>query len=174
VNLHLLRSTPTLAIYYDSYNDWLFADWQGALTLAAVQAACLDLTQCLLQRPYAHVLNSNAQVTTVEWEVAGWLAQEFLPALTPAGVARLAWVCSPSLRGRNMVHTILSQRPLLRLSIFDELDEAVDWLRHNRTEYVSGCGLPRRPAADQAHLEQAAQALARSLRHQAAPALRAA
>lgn len=163
MTLHLLRSTPTLAIYYDSCNDWLFADWQGALTLPAVQAACLDLTHCLLQRSYAHVLNSNAQVTAVEWEIAGWLTQEFLPALSPAGVTRLAWVCAPSLRGRNLAHTILHQRPLLQLAIFDELDEAVDWLRHHRLEYVSGCGLPLRPAADQAQLEQAAQALARTL-----------
>jgi len=173
VALHLLHRTPTLDIYYDSWNDWLFADWQGELTLAAVQAACLKLADYLLRRPYARVLNSNTQVLTVEWEVASWLARVFLPSLSLAGVTRLAWVCSPSLRGRHMVHTILRELPLLRLSIFDELDEAVDWLQHDRTEYASGCGLPRRLATHQVQLELATQALARSLRL-ASPALRVA
>lgn len=151
-------------IYYDSWNDWLFADWRGELTLAAVQTACLHLTQCLLKRPYAHVLNSNAQVTTAQWEVAGWLAQDFLPSLALACVEKLAWVCSPNLRSRNIAHTVLHQVPQLRLALFDELDEAVDWLQQNRQDYVSGCGLPLRRATDQARLEQAAQALAHALR----------
>lgn len=159
MNLHLLRSTPTIAIYYDSWNNWLFADWQGELTLPAVQAACLELGRCVLRRPYARVLNSNVQVTTTQWEVAGWLAQEFLPFLTLAGIEKLAWVCAPGLRGRNIVQTIINRLPLLQLAIFDELDEATSWLQQNPGEYASGCGLPLRPTKAQARLAQAVQQL---------------
>jgi hypothetical protein len=164
MNLHLLRSTPTIVIYYDSWNNWLFADWQGELTLATVQAACFELAQCVLQRPYARVLNSNAQVTTTQWEVAPWLAQDFLPYLPLAGIEKLAWVCSPSLRGRNSMQAISNQLPALQLALFDELDEAVSWLQQRPGEYISGCGLPLRPIEAQAQLTRAVQQLRQLLR----------
>lgn len=165
MTLHLLRSTPILAIYYDSCNGWLFADWQGELTLAAVQEACLELGECLLQRPYARILNSNTQVTTVQWEVATWLAKDFFPYLGLAGVERLAWVCAPNLRGRNIAQAIINQLPiLLQLSVFDELDEAVSWLQRHSHEHLSGRSLPTRPYTDQLQLTQAVQKLANLLR----------
>lgn len=164
MTLHLLRSTPTLAIYYDSWNEWLFADWQGELTLAAVQEACLELGECLLQRPYARVLNSNTQVTTAQWEVATWLAEEFFPYLSLAGVERLAWVCAPNLRGRNIAHAILNRLPILQLSLFDELDEAVSWLQRHSQEHRSGRNLPARPYTDQLQLTKAVQKLSNLLR----------
>ncbi|MDO7888055.1 hypothetical protein [Hymenobacter cheonanensis] len=168
MNLHLLRSTSSIAIYYDSWNNWLFADWHGELTLPAVQVACLELGRCVLGRPYARVLNSNVQVTTTQWEVAGWLAQEFLPFLTLAGVEKFAWVCAPGLRGRNIVQTIINRLPLLQLAIFDELDEAVSWLQQNPGEYATGCGLPLRPTESQSKLARAVQQLELLLRTKAA------
>lgn len=162
MNLHLLRSTPTIDIYYDSWNKWLFADWQGELTLASVQAACLELAQCVLQRPYARVLNSNAQVITNQWEIAPWLAQDFLPFLTLAGIERLAWVCSPALRGRNSAPAISNGLPALQLALFDELDEAVSWLQQAPGSYVVA-SLPARAAHAQSQLARAVQQLAQLL-----------
>lgn len=164
MNLHLLRSTPTIAIYYDSWNNWLFADWQGELTLASVQAACHELAQCMLQRPYARVLNSNDQVITAQWEVATWLAQDFLPFLTLAGIEKLAWVCAPSLHGRNMAQAISNRLPAVQLALFDELDEAVSWLQQRTEDYASGCGLPLRPTEAQSQLARAVQQLGQLLR----------
>lgn len=163
MSLHLLRSTPALDIYYDSLNDWLFADWLGELTLSTVQTACLELAQYLLRRPYTRILNSNAQVTNTQWDIANWLAQEFLPSLQLAGVEKLAWVCSPNLRGRNMVHAVINQLPQLRHALFDELDEAVSWLQQNRSAYASGYGLSFRLPATQAKLTSAVQALTHSV-----------
>jgi hypothetical protein len=164
MTLHLLRSTPILTIYYDSWNGWLFADWQGELTLATVQEACLELGECLLQRPYARVLNSNTQVTTVQWEVAAWLAEEFFPYLGLAGVERLAWVCAPNLRGRNIAHAILNRLPILQLSLFDELDEAVSWLQRHSQVHRPGRSLSARPHTDQLQLTKAVDNLANLLR----------
>jgi hypothetical protein len=161
MNLHLLRSTPTIAIYYDSWNNWLFADWQGELTLAAVQAACFELAQCVLQRPYARVLNSNAQITAAQWEVAPWLAQSFLPFLTLAGIEKLAWVCAPHLRGRNSMPAVRSQLPLLQLALFDELEEAVSWLQQTHGGYAPGGERTVRPLEAQRRLARATQQLHR-------------
>jgi hypothetical protein len=163
MTLHLLQSTPILTIYYDSCNDWLFADWQGELTLTAVQEACLELGKCLLQRPYARVLNSNTQVTTAQWEVASWLANEFFPYLGLAGVERLAWVCAPNLRGRNIAQAISNRLPVLQLVLFDELDEAVSWLQRHSQEHRMSRSQPSRPYTNQLQLTRAVQKLANVL-----------
>jgi hypothetical protein len=157
MTLQLLRKTPILALYYDSGNDWLFADWQGELTLATV-----------LQRPYARVLNSNAQVTTVQWEVAAWLVEEFMPYLGLAGVEKLAWVCAPNLRSRNVVHTILNRLPLLQLALFDELDEAVVWLQRNPEKVSGGASQPLHPYPAKLTLTRAVQELEYQLREKVA------
>jgi hypothetical protein len=170
MTLQLLRKTPILALYYDSGNDWLFADWQGELTLATVQEACLELANCVLQRPYARVLNSNAQVTTVQWEVAAWLVEEFMPYLGLAGVEKLAWVCAPNLRSRNVVHTILNRLPLLQLALFDELDEAVVWLQRNPEKVSGGASQPLHPYPAKLTLTRAVQELEYQLREKVASA----
>lgn len=158
MRLQLLRETACVSIYYDSLNEWLFLDWEGELTLPAVQTACLEVAHCFVPRPYARVLNSNAQVTGMSWSVAAWLATEFLPHLALAGIAQVAWVCSPSLRGRSVVQTVLNWLPGPGVSSFDDLDGAITWLQHTRSERATGGVLPRLPAA-QAKLEKVVQEL---------------
>lgn len=156
MRLHLLRETACVSIYYDSLNEWLFLDWEGELTLPAVQTACLEIAHCFLPRPYARVLNSNAQVTGMSWSVAAWLASDFLPHLTLAGVTQVAWVCSSSLRGRYVVQTVLNWLPGPAVTSFDDLDAAVTWLQHTCPERATG-GTPLRPPATQAKLEKVFQ-----------------
>ena len=86
MQLQLLHQTTCLTIYYDQCNDWLYLEWEGELTLLLVQEACDALATCVLRRPYARVLNSNEQVTGITWDVAAWLATDFLPHLPLAGV----------------------------------------------------------------------------------------
>ncbi|MFD1872741.1 hypothetical protein [Hymenobacter bucti] len=160
MNLHLLRQTSCLAVYYDLSNDWLYLDWQGDVTLPAVQQACLELAACYLERPYSHVLNNNEQLTGISWNVATWLATDFLPYMTLAGIEHVAWVYSPSLRGYNLVHTVLSWLPNSALTTFGTVAEAVTWLRHTRTEQPRGYHVPpKRSAAVQATLAQEVEAL---------------
>jgi len=159
MHLHLLRQSACLSIYYDSHNDWLYLDWKGELTLTAVQVACAELGACFLHRPYARVLNSNLQVTNVHWAVAAWLACEFLPHVKLAGIEHIAWICSPSLRGRNMVQTVMNWLPQLTVTLFDDMDEAVYSLQKLRPQAATGYILPQRPAATQATLAQVVQVL---------------
>jgi hypothetical protein len=159
MQLHLLRRTTCLAIYYDFRNDWLYLDWQGHLALPVLQEACLALADCYLHRPYPRVLNNNEQVTGVNWGIALWLVSDFLPHMTLAGVQQVAWVYSPSLQGRSMVQAILSWLPGQSLTSFDDLAGAVEWLTHTRAEQAPGYLLPRRAAADQARLTQEVLAL---------------
>jgi hypothetical protein len=159
MQLHFLRRTTCLVIYYDFRNDWLYLDWQGNVTLPVLQEACLALTDCFLHRPYPRVLNNNEQVTSVSWGIALWLVTDFLPHMTLAGVRQVAWVFSPSLQGRSMVQLVLSWLPGEALTAFDDLASAVEWLAHTRAEPAPGYLPPRRTSADQARLEAEVQAL---------------
>lgn len=159
MNLHLLRQTTCLAVYHDLHNDWLYLDWQGEITLAQVQEACLELADCYLQRPYARILNSNELVTGVSWSVAMWLVTDFLPHMSLAGIEHVAWVYSPSLRGHNMVANVLHWLPGSLIAAFNTMAEAVTWLEHTRTEQPRGYLLPQRTPATQAKLAAEVQAL---------------
>lgn len=162
MRLQLLDRHPCLAIYYDSLNDWLFLDWEGPLALPAVQTACLAVARCYLPRPYARVLNSNAQVTGVHWSVAVWLAQEFLPHLALAGAAHVAWVHSLSLPGRSMVQTVINWLPGPAITCFGDVEEAVAWLAHIPSAPVRG-GTPPRTAGHQAQFEQVVHELGQKI-----------
>jgi hypothetical protein len=156
MRLHLLSETTCLSIYYDSLNEWLFLDWEGELKLSDVQNACLEIARCFLHRPYARVLNSNAQVTGVSWSVAAWLVSDFLPHLSLAGITQVAWVCSTSLRGRYVVQTVLNWLPGPAITSFDDLDAAITWLQHTRPEGPLESA-PRHLPATQAKLEKVYQ-----------------
>ena len=159
MHLHLLRQTTCLSAYYDLRNDWLYLDWEGELTLPVVQQACLELAACYLQRPYSRILNSNEQVTGVSWSVAAWLATEFLPHMTLAGIKHVAWIYSPSLRGHNMVHTVLSWLPGSLITTFDNVADAVTWLQQTCTEQQRSYLLPKRSPDIQAKLSLEVRAL---------------
>jgi hypothetical protein len=159
MKLHLLHQTTCLSTYYDLRNEWLYLDWQGELTLPLVQQACLELAACCMQRPYSHILNNNEQVTEVSWSVAAWLATDFLPYMSLAGIEHVAWVYSPSLPGHNMVQTVINWLPGSLIATFNTVAEAVTWLQRTRTEPTQGYQRPTRSLATQAKLEQEVQAL---------------
>jgi hypothetical protein len=166
MRLHQLKSTPHIAIYYDTHNDWLFLDWIGELTLANVQSTCLEVSRCFLQRAYSRVLNSNLLVTSVSWSAVGWLALEFMPQLSPAGVEHVAWVCSPSLWGRSVVQRIVGLLPQVAISLFDDVETAAGWLQQTRLECAKGYLLPQRTVGDQTKLAQQVEALKQKVAEQ--------
>jgi hypothetical protein len=116
-------------VYYDKVNDWVFVDWLDELTLEKVQHTCLGIARCFLDHYYPRVLNNNAQVTSVTWEVAQWLGSEYLPALRLTGVEQIAWVVPPALRVRNQVLTTVNLFPHTAISLFDDVEAAVAWLQ---------------------------------------------
>jgi len=157
MQLLLLHQTTCLTTYYDQCNDWLYLEWQGELTLPLVQEACDALATCILQRPYARVLNSNEQVTGICWEVAAWLATDFLPHLTLAGVECVAWVYAPMLRGQHVVYLLLRQLPGPPVDAFANVADAVAYLQRFQTKSPKFVAV--RSPAQQAELTQQVQAI---------------
>ena len=154
MNLQHLCSAPHVTVYFDSWNNWLYLEWEGELTLPEMQHACLAIAHCFVTHAYPRVLNNNAQITSVEWDVAPWLAQHFFPYLGLAGIEQMAWVHGTSLRGRDMAEYTLSRLSTeVKVAVFGDLEDAVSWLQQSRPEYVSGCALlPRSATKDLALL----------------------
>lgn len=141
MNLQHLCSAPHVEVYVDTWNNWLYLEWEGDLTLKHVQHACLAVAHCFVGHAYSRVLNNNSQLTSVSWEVAPWLAQHFFTHLALAGVQQMAWVYAPSVRGRDMAETALG--PLtgeVTVALFADVEEAVSWLQQTRPAYNTGSG----------------------------------
>jgi hypothetical protein len=158
-------------VYFDKDNDWVFVDWEGDLTLHAVQHTCLEIARCFLDKNYSRVLNSNAQVASVSWEVSKWLGSEFLPALRLTGVEQMAWVAPPALRAYNNVLNTVNLFPHTAICLFEELDEAVAWLQQTAPLRLGHERAPsRRLYSDELKLRALVKTFAQRLEVETTPA----
>jgi hypothetical protein len=171
MKLQHLCSAQCAEVYFDQTNNWVFVDWVGELTLEAVQHTCLGIAYCFLDHYYPRVLNSNAQVTGVSWEVAQWLATEYLPALTLTGVEQMAWVVPATLRARNNVLNTVNLFSHIAINLFDDVEGAVAWLQQTAPPPLeTGCAVLGRPYANDQKLRALVAAFAQRLHAQAAKA----
>lgn len=154
MNLKLLCTAPHVNIYFDSWNNWLYIEWEGALTLPAVQYASLEVAQCFVQHAYPRVLNNNAQVTNMSIEVIPWLTKHLLTYLDLAGIEQLAWVHAPIVRAFALAPQVHEQLPHLNISIFSDLEGATHWLQQTNPAYMGGQIPLLRPAAEETLLAQ--------------------
>jgi hypothetical protein len=166
MDLQLLQETPSVSMYYDADNDWLFVDWRGELTLPLVQESCLALAKCFLKRPYTRILNSNQSVTDFSLNVPHWLYQEFIPLLSQSGIEYLAWVYSPNMLLKPFIDKLVSKIEVPVVNLFDDVESAASWLQHTRFHYPP---VPARPCpiARQDALATRIQALSTALGHRA-------
>jgi len=164
MNLQLLQDTPIVSVYYDSQNDWLFSDWRGDLSLAQVQAGCLTIAQCFLERTYPRILNNNTDVTGMSASTPKWLARDYLPHLGLAGIEYIAWVCAPNLLLKHLANESIQQLRTPMVAMFDDLADAYAWLQHTRVTHP-GDMLPYRTAEQQAELSQRVAMLSQELAH---------
>lgn len=170
MNLHTLCATRNLTAYYDSWNNWLYLEWDGELTLSSVKPACLEIARCFIDHQYPRVLNNNVQLTGIEWDVTGWLARNLFPYLRLAGVKQFAWVHATSLRGQHMAEGVLQQFPAeLELALFADVEDAVTWLTKTSPAYGSDYATQPRPAATKAQLVQLVQHFSAYLQGGAVP-----
>ena len=166
MNLKHLCSAPHVNVYFDSWNNWLYVEWEGALTLAAVQYACLEVAECFVKHAYPRVLHSDAQVTSLPWEAVPWLTHAFFPYLELAGIEQLAWVHAPVVRAFGLARQVHEQLPHLNIGVFSDLEDATTWLQQSNPAYVRGFAPPPRPLAQETELAQSVANFKQSLSHQ--------
>jgi len=164
MKLKHLCSARCAEVYFDQDNNWVFVDWVGELTLEAVQHTCLGIAYCFLGHYYPRVLNSNANVTAVSWDVAQWLSSEYLPALRLTGVEQMAWVVPQSLRARSRVLDTVNLFPHIAINLFDDVESAVTWLQQTAPPLPeTGCVPLGRSYADELKLRAIVEAFAQRL-----------
>ncbi|MFC7666369.1 hypothetical protein ACFQT0_02210 [Hymenobacter humi] len=94
-----------------------------------MQAAGQQLFELIEQTGARKALNDNTHITETSWELARWVAYDFLPQVAETGLDYVAWVSSPllSCRGNlDMMSSLSVQRP--QVAIFDEVAAAYAWL----------------------------------------------
>lgn len=156
--LQLVFATPHLRAYQDKSRNVLFLDWQGRLTLPAVQLASVKLAQLTLAQSCQRVLINTQQVSDIGFEVPGWLVGTLLPGLHLVGVEQLAWVCDRSLHGISIAQQFLNQLLPSKASLFMDVEHAAAWLRH-QPEEGAGQQEPARTATDLSRLNRLVEAL---------------
>ncbi|WP_426058602.1 hypothetical protein [Hymenobacter sp. B1770] len=129
MSLVLLLASEVLDVHYDAAHAWLYLDWKGPQQLQLVQAACARVTELIVQTGAHKALNDNTHVTASNWELAKWIAYEYLPVAAQAGIRYVAWVHSPLLGARTNIDlmTAFSDRKP-QVAIFDEVVAAYEWL----------------------------------------------
>jgi hypothetical protein len=164
MKLKHLCSARCAEVYFDLDNEWVFVDWAGELTLDAVQHTCLGIAHCFLDHYYPRVLNNNAQVTAVSWDVGQWLSSEYLPALRLTGVEQMAWVVPPSLRARNRILGNVNLFPHIAIDLFNDVASAVCWLQQTAPPPLeTGCMVLGRSYADELKLRAIVEAFGQRL-----------
>jgi hypothetical protein len=127
--LVLLLASEILDVHYDATHAWLYLDWKGPQKLSLVQAACVQVTGLISQTGAHKALNDNTHITTSNWELAKWIADEYLPIAGRAGIAYVAWVHSPLLGARSNIHLMTESSDYKpQVAIFDEVAAAYEWL----------------------------------------------
>ena len=125
----LLLTSEVLDVHYDEDNAWLYLDWKGPQELKLVQATSQPLLEFIKQTGASKALNDNTHITETSWELARWVAQDFLPQVDEAGLEYIAWVSSPLLSCRGNVEMMSTLGDLkLQVAIFDEVAAAYSWL----------------------------------------------
>lgn len=164
MNLQHLFASSHVTVSFDSWNHWLYLEWTGELTLPVMQQACVELAHCFVGHAYPRVLNNNANVAHVEWDVIPWLVQHFFPHMCQVGIEQVAWVHGPTVRGRALADQSLHYlNTKLEVALFSDVEDAVSWLQQTCPEYASGGTLLPRSAVYDAHIVRTVQAFTQEL-----------
>ena len=125
-----LLTSDLLDVHYDQDNAWLYLDWKGSQEFGMVQAACRQVLALIQQTGVRKVLNDSTHITQTTRELASWVANEYLPQVSHAGVVYVAWVYSQVLYSRSNINLVahLSDPEDPQIVFFDDVASAYTWL----------------------------------------------
>lgn len=96
MELQKLYRRDFVEISFDSSNAWIYADWRGYQSDASIKEGCELILEALIRFNVSKVLNDNRQVVGIWTGVADWMARDWFPRMSNAGMRKFALVYSSS------------------------------------------------------------------------------
>jgi len=119
-----------LRISYDAANHWVRNEWLGTQTYTGILVGADACLGPLTEHACPYLLNDNRQVTGPWDHAVGWIVSNWAPRAIAAGLTHFANVVSPEALAASSAHTMaLGLRGQLQMHMFDDLEEARQWLR---------------------------------------------
>ncbi len=120
-----------IAICLDTDGGWLQADWRGYQTVGTVQSGCERILELMVEHRTGRVLNDNTNVVGIWSGASEWVATDWFPRMTAAGLTCFAWVYSPTRFSQVSTDETLARMDseAVGVKVFYEVDEAREWLR---------------------------------------------
>jgi hypothetical protein len=119
-------------IFWQDEDQWLHVRWIGNQSMTEIQRDSEQLLRLLATKSASCVLNDLTLVESVPSELPDWHTRHWFPRLRGAGLQYFAWVYSPARYAQLPADASLVAGMPGRARIFDDLNEAKEWLRGHR------------------------------------------
>lgn len=121
-------------IYLNSEKSWLYVNWTGYQTIGSVQWGCEAILAAMVAHRCYWVLNDNTNVVGIWNGASAWVARDWFPRMSKAGLHGFAWVYSPTRFSQISTDETLShlQPELVNVQVFPGVAEAETWLRERQ------------------------------------------
>jgi hypothetical protein len=133
----LLFEETFIRIYYDSEEDWIYADWQGFQRPDSVREGCEQILLALKKRQTTRVIYDNTHVIGIWSAASEWIARDWFPRMRQAGLEWFAWVYSTSVLSQLSTDKTLSRTLEGFIRTFYEVEAARHWLRSLKSKLAS-------------------------------------
>ena len=122
--------TTFLITEFDQQNNWIYNNWQGLLTMECIQQGSYGILDIIQQSQCPYLLTDNTHLLGSWKHGNDWLEKIWIPQALAAGMTYYAHVKAPGVFGQASVEDMhLRVGSRLPLQLFDEMEDAVAWLR---------------------------------------------
>jgi hypothetical protein len=123
-----------LSIEHDVGRNWLYNNWQGLLSTAAVMQGCTGVLRVLEATHCPYVLNDNRAVIGSWQQANDWIEREWMPKALAAGMHRFAHIVAPGVFGQasaEEMHLRVGSR--FEMQLFQDMETARQWLLQSQS-----------------------------------------
>jgi hypothetical protein len=121
---------PFIRLNHRPEQPWLHADWIGFIDSERGQKACLAIVDALMHTGVSLLLNDNRNQSGPWPKLDEWLATVWVPALSGAGLKRMAHIHSASIftqvSAKRFAQDVIQG---IEFAHFDDENQAIEWLQ---------------------------------------------
>jgi hypothetical protein len=125
----ILVLEPFITIQYRFDFGGLYVDWTGDQSKESVIQGCELMLECLKSEKCRKILNDNSNVTSIWSDASEWVARDWFPRMSEAGMDYFAWVYSPNVYSKLSTDKTLAYTPKSLIIPFYSVASAEEWLK---------------------------------------------